>query len=118
MGDIEDVLMNAVTKTALTRCSVTGDHANVSVFFSQKETQELEQGGVMISVPKRMEALIREESGKDLFLPEFFFENMEYEDVDGGRVYSYEGKVFDQERDNGPIYEAMDEMGVARPIEE
>lgn len=117
MGDRKD-LISDVSKITLTRCSVNEDMVSVSVFFSSKEIVELKEGGLMIFVPKRMEGIIRQECGRRFFLPDDFFEQMEFEDVDNGRVYTYEGKLSTEERNESPIYEAMDDMGVPRSIED
>ena len=117
MGDRKD-LIGDVSKITLTRCSVNEDMVSVSVFFSSMEIAELKEGGLMIFVPRRMEGIIRKECGQRLFLPDDFFEQMELEDVDNGRVYTYEGKLLTEERSEYPIYEAMDDMGVPRSTED
>lgn len=113
-GSFHDDVLSAT----LNVCSIRGEDVNVSVFFSKKDMDALGRGGVMVSVPRRMEEMIKKSAGRDLFLPSTFFETMEYEDIGDGRVYVYIGIVSEGKRDESPIYEAMDELGVVRPVEE
>ncbi len=115
MVDIGGALLGAVVKTAMTNCRMEGERTRVSVAFSAKEMKDLGQGGMMLEVGRRMEELIEEEHGGPRFLPESFFECLEYGDEAGHRVFTFRGPTKAIKRSEDFLKNLMRRDGIEVP---